>query len=79
MTTAKFRDTYDVVEFSIDLDGARKICWISQEALGDHFGANRDTAAATLLQNLNTIAPVAVRVARRTPVGELVIVKTADF
>jgi hypothetical protein len=79
LTAAKFRDTYDIVEFSIAVDGARKICWISHEALGDHFGADRDTAVATLLRNMNAIAPVAERVARRTAEGDRVVVKTGDF
>lgn len=41
MATTKFLDSYDIIEFSIEMDGGRKICWISQEALEDHFGATK--------------------------------------
>lgn len=79
MATTKFLDTYDIIEFSIEMDGGRKICWISREALEDHFGATKKTAVEVLLRNLNTIAPVAERVARNTPAGELVLVKSTHF
>ncbi|MGJ7494385.1 hypothetical protein ACSFA8_04855 [Variovorax sp. RT4R15] len=79
MATAKFLDTYDIIEFSIEMEGGKKICGISREALEDHFGATKDTAVAVLLSNLNTIAPVAERVARSTPPGEQVLVESTHF
>lgn len=79
MAAARFLDTYNVIEFSIELDGARRVCWISQEALEDRFGANRETAVPLLMQNMQTIAPVAERVARATAPGETVLVKSEHF
>ena len=79
MATAKFLNTHDIIEFSIEMDGGKKICWISREALEDHFGATEKAAVEVLLRNLNTIAPVAERIARGTPPGELILVKSAHF
>ena len=72
-------DAHDMVEFSIEMDGKSVICFISLEALEDNFGATRQTDAATLKMNLDKIAPVAERVARRTPRGERILVRTEDF
>lgn len=79
MPHAKFLDTYDVIQFSIYPEDKQVICWISQEALADHFGATRESAVQILLGNMDRIAPVAEKVYRATPSGELVLVKTANF
>ena len=79
MPRAKFLDTYDVVEFSVYPDGERVICWISQEALADHFGATRDSAVSVLLAHLERIAPVANRVRHATPAGQHILIRTSDF
>jgi hypothetical protein len=79
LNDAHFRDSHDIIEFSIYPEGQRKICWISFEALSDHFGANRANAVQLLLQHMDRIAPVATRVAARTPAGDLILVKTSDF
>lgn len=79
MANARWRDTYEVVEFSIECDGKRVICWISEEALADHFGATKASAVAVLLANMGKIAPVAEKLYRATPSGELVMVKTEHF
>jgi hypothetical protein len=71
--------THDLVEFSIEVDGKPVICLISLEALEDNFGATRQTDVATLKMNMDRIAPVAERVARRTPPGERILVRTEDF
>jgi hypothetical protein len=69
----------ETVEFRIDVDGRRANCWITIQALQDRFQATRQTAVATLMANMQTIAPVAQRVAQRTPKGERIIVRSRDF
>lgn len=77
---AHFINDNDVVQFSIELDGKKKNCWISREALEDHFGATtRESAVQVLHANMDRIAPVAAKVARATPEGELVRVTTKHF
>jgi hypothetical protein len=80
MTDARKIGLNEVVEFSIDMDGGRVICWISYEALSDHFGARGDAAmVGALLSNMDRITPVAERIARRTAKGERILVRTQDI
>jgi hypothetical protein len=72
-------DAFGLLQFSVEIGGAKKICWISKEALERHFGATEQTMGAKLLGNINRIAPVAQRVAARTPPGQRVVLKTGDF
>lgn len=78
MTAAQQPEKPDI-EFSITMNGKNVICWISHEALKDHFGATRETAVAVFHRNRNFIAPVAERVARSTPPGEHILVKSSHF
>lgn len=76
----RWRSDTHVVEFTTDVDGKQTICWISEEALSDHFGMkDRNDSVRALFENLDRIAPVAVRVAHRTAPGDRIVIKTADF
>lgn len=71
--------SHEVVQFSIEVDGARVICWISFEALTDHFGGgNLEGMVASLLRNMNRIAPVAEKAWRANP-GERVLLRSRHF
>ncbi|MDO8251445.1 MAG: DUF1488 family protein [Rhodoferax sp.] len=72
-------ETLQAVEFSIDVDGEPVICWISFEALSDHFDANKETSLQALHANMHRIAPVAERLSRQMRTGERITVKTADL
>lgn len=78
-TGSRRHDAFGTVEFSIEVDGERVPCWISNEVLKQRFGATGDTAVVTLMTHMDEIAPVAERVARNTPQGERIIVRTNDF
>lgn len=70
---------FGLLQFSVEIGGEKQRCWISKEALQAHFGATGQTLVATLLANMDRIAPVAQRVAARTPPGQRIIVMTSDF
>jgi hypothetical protein len=70
---------FNTVEFPIELDGERVRCMVTVEALKAHFGATDESAGVILLRNLERIRAAAVEVARRSPRGELVVVRSADL
>jgi hypothetical protein len=70
---------FNTVEFPIVLDGERVRCMVTVEALKQHFGATDESAGMILLRNLDRIRAAAARVARRSPRGELVVVRSADL
>jgi hypothetical protein len=79
MRVARFADSQVFVQFSVTIKGERISCWISEEALSDHFGGTGETRVRTLVRHLDEIIPVAAGVARRTPTGEPILVKTEHF
>lgn len=76
MKATRFADSEVFIRFSIAIKGERVNCWISEDALSDHFGDTEDTSVRTLVKHFDEITSVAAGVARRTPTGEPVLVKT---
>lgn len=74
-----FAQAEDFVRFAVDIKGERLVCWISGQALSEHFGATTETRVGTLVQHLDKIAAVAASVARTTPTGKHILVRTQHF
>jgi hypothetical protein len=71
-------DALETAQFFIDLDGQRVACWITNKAL-ERLGASGDTPVASLVLNMDKITRVATAVARRTPKGERIVIRSEDF